>query len=279
MTALSSEDRARATRAAERVLVDLGQVLASHMDRMVLVGGLSPSFLYADANPAHSGSIDVDVALQAEALSGGGYARLLAMLVETGRYRLSDDPSKRFRFLTEVDLGDGLPMIEVPVDFLASPGAKFRRDADERLVGFRVLQADGCDTAFREPKTYVLEDLPNVSGILNSVAWRIIAVEDLLVMKAYAIRGRENAKDAYDIVFCLDQLNQQNRLSRASENWRLRAEEEDVKEARRILEEKFRTVNHVGPQWYADFLAEGDRMLHLRTAHGLVQGFLEGIKM
>ena len=54
---------ARQTEAARRVLIDLGQVLASFEDCLVLVGGWVPSLLLNEAPEPHSGSLDVDLAL------------------------------------------------------------------------------------------------------------------------------------------------------------------------------------------------------------------------
>ena len=271
------QDDSRAKAAAERVLVDLGQLLAAYRDRMVLVGGLSPSLLFTAATPPHSGSIDVDVALQGEALGGGEYARLLQTLLDTKRYRLSEDPSQRFRFLTEVDLQDGGDPVEVQVDFLAPKGNKFKKVSTARLDGFRVLVADGCTQAFRQPRTITLEDKPDTTGALNTVRWRVIDVADLLVMKAYALAGREKAKDAYDIVFCLQQLNEEDLLEEIARDWEMRNDDPDIQRAQQILLEKFKSKQHTGPQWYNTFLNDGNDALNLKIAHGLVRKFLESM--
>ena len=48
--------------AARRVLIDVGQVLASFADCLVLVGGWVPDLLIPEAGESHIGSIDVDLA-------------------------------------------------------------------------------------------------------------------------------------------------------------------------------------------------------------------------
>jgi hypothetical protein len=264
----------RASQAAERVLVDLGQVLASYMDRMVLVGGLSPSLLFASADPPHSGSIDVDVALKAEALLGGDYARLIECLLDTGRYFHSSDPNQRFRFYTEVDLKDGNRPIRVPVDFLAQRGLRLRSKGELEALPFRVLQADGCDAAFIRPEQLTLKDKPNAQGHLNTVTWKVVGVGGLLLMKSFALAGREKAKDAYDIVFCLQQVYEQGLLSDLVKDWATEHNQDDVLRAFVILEQKFKTPNHVGPRWYAEFLAEGESDVHARFAFEIVQKVL-----
>jgi len=58
----------RQVTAAKRVLVDLGQVLGSYKDSMVVVGGWVPDLLLPAAEEQHIGSIDVDF-LKAHALA------------------------------------------------------------------------------------------------------------------------------------------------------------------------------------------------------------------
>ncbi len=61
----------RQVEAARRVLVDVGQVLASFRDAMGVVGGWVPDLLFPAADPRHVGSIDVDLALDAVKLGDG----------------------------------------------------------------------------------------------------------------------------------------------------------------------------------------------------------------
>ena len=92
--------------AAHRVLVDLGQVLKSFEDCLVVVGGWVPDLLMDQVEEAHIGSIDVDLALEAEKLGQGRYAELLKALLNSRRYVQAKEP---FRLYAEVDLDDGQP--------------------------------------------------------------------------------------------------------------------------------------------------------------------------
>lgn len=76
----------RQIKAARRVLVDVGQVLASFGDAIVVVGGSVPNLLLPAAEQEHIGSIDVDLALDAAKLGDGRYAELLKLLLDTRRY-------------------------------------------------------------------------------------------------------------------------------------------------------------------------------------------------
>lgn len=80
----------RQVEAARRVLVDLGQVLKAFEDCLVVVGGWIPDLLMPGTDEPHIGSIDVDLALDAEKLADGQYAELLKTLVNTRRYKQAE---------------------------------------------------------------------------------------------------------------------------------------------------------------------------------------------
>src|SRR6266404_5787792 len=106
----------RQVKAARRVLVDLGQVLAAFIDCLVVVGGWTPDLLLPEADEPHIGSIDVDLALDAAKLNEGRYAELLKLLLDTKRYRHG---AKDFQLVVDVDLMDGGKPVQVEVEFLA----------------------------------------------------------------------------------------------------------------------------------------------------------------
>jgi hypothetical protein len=131
---------ARQVEAARRVLVDIGQVLASFGDAMVVIGGWVPDLLLPHAEPGHVGSIDVDLALDATKLGEGRYADLLKLLLDTGRY---DQGERDFQLATVVDLRDGEVPVQVEVEFLAPSDVKLKRNRPKLLGRFRVLQVCG----------------------------------------------------------------------------------------------------------------------------------------
>ncbi len=92
----------RETEAARRVLIDVGQVLAEYItESIVVVGGWVPELLMPGVSPPHSGSIDVDLALDVEKLQEGRYAKIVDSLLATGRYRKTE---KMFTLEAPVDL-------------------------------------------------------------------------------------------------------------------------------------------------------------------------------
>jgi hypothetical protein len=261
----------RQVKAARRVLVDLGQVLAAFMDSLVVVGGWTPDLLLPRAEQPHVGSIDVDLALDAAKLNKGRYAELLKILLDTKRYRKG---AKDFQLVVEVDLKDGERPVQVDVEFLAPKEVKLTKNTPKLLPNFRVLQADGCGVAFHAPVERSMSG-QNVRGAKNTVRLRVASLADFLVMKAYAIGGRDKPKDTYDLCYCLEYCP--GGMKKLAADWKPRARAKDVARAIEILREKFTDVNAFGPQQLVEFFSafdpEEDEM-HARRAYELVQKFL-----
>jgi Nucleotidyl transferase AbiEii toxin, Type IV TA system len=259
----------RAVEAAHRVLVDLGQILASFSDAMVLVGGWVPALLTPSAEHPHVGSIDVDLALNAGMLGDGRYADLLNLLLDTRRYERGD---KDFQLVTRVDLHDGEEPVRVDVEFLASTDIKLQKNRPKLIEGFRVLRFDECAVAFVGPESIRVEGR-TPSGAHNAVQLQVVSVPDFIVLKAHALANRDKPKDAYDLCYCLDEV-----MPTATENWRRRRGEPFVERALQILGEKFASVDHYGPQQVAAFHASiGAAAMHTRRAFELVQSLLRTV--
>jgi len=261
----------RQIEAARRVLIDVGQVLASFSDCLVVVGGWVPDLLLPSAEEAHVGSIDVDLALDAEKLGGGRYAELLEMLMATKRYKKGE---KNFQLVVEVDLGDGEVPVQVDVEFLAPKEVKLKKNKPKLLADFRVLQTEACGTAFRAPVEQSLTG-KNVRGAENTVHLRVASLADFLVMKAHAIGGRDKPKDSYD--FCYTLENVPDSMEVLAADWARRMEEKNVIEAIQILREKFASVRAFGPQQVVEFQnspGKEEQEMQARRAYELVRRFL-----
>ena len=261
----------RQTVAARRVLVDVGQVLASFVDCLVVVGGWTPDLLLPDADEPHVGSIDVDLALDAAKLNDGRYAELIKLLLDTKRYRAGE---KGFQLAVEVDLKDGEKPVQVEVEFLAPKELKLKKNRPKLLADFRVLQVEAAGEAFRSPVELRLAG-QNVRGATNTVRLRVASLADFLVMKAHAIGGRDKPKDTYDFCYCLDQFP--DGMEKLAADWKKRAGEKNIAKAVEILREKFARVDAFGPQQLVEFHAAPEaetQAMYARRAYELVQKFL-----
>jgi hypothetical protein len=261
----------RQVEAARRVLVDVGQVLASFHDAIVIVGGWVPDLLFPSAEPEHLGSIDVDLALDAAKLGDGRYAELLKLLFDTGRYAKGD---KDFQLVTTVDLRDGEVPVRVEVEFLAPADVKLKKNRPKLVEDFRVLQFPACAVAFGNPKEIEFRGLM-ISGASNTVHLRVASLPDFIIMKAHAIKGRDKPKDVYDLCYCLDE--QPDAIRVVAEDWQSRREDLIVVQAIEILKEKFKSLDHYGPQqlaFFHDSTGNEERAMHARRAFELVQKLL-----
>lgn len=257
--------------AARRVLVDVGQVLASFRDAMVVVGGWVPDLLFPAADPKHVGSIDVDLALDAAKLGDGRYAELLKLLLDTGRY---DKGDKDFQLVTTVDLGDGGVPVRVEVEFLASSDVKLKKNHPKLVEGFRVLRFPACAAAFEHPESIEVEGRM-ISGATNTVRLQVASLPDFIIMKAHALAGRDKPKDVYDLCYCLDEYP--DAIGVVAGAWRSRRKDPLVAASVEILREKFKAVDHYGPQQLAifhDSTDDAQRAMHARRAFELVQKLL-----
>lgn len=213
--------------------------------------------------------------MDTDKLSDGRYAELLTLLLNTRRYRPGGKP---FQLLTDVDLGDGGGSLQVEVEFLAPKDAKLKKNRPKLLEGFRVLQADGCGTAFHAPVEIELAG-ETIRGAKNRVRLRVASLPDFLVMKAHALAGRDKPKDAYDLCYCLD--NYPGGLEQLAAAWKLRREEKEVKQAIAILQTKFSSVEDFGPGQVVEFFDSPDaetQAMNARRAFELVQKFLSLIQ-
>jgi len=262
----------RETEAAHRVLVDVGQVLAAYFtDSIVVVGGWVPELLLHGATPPHSGSIDVDLALDAEKLLDGRYAEIVESLLTTGRYKKTE---KTFTLQATVDLGDGGPVVVVDVDFLKPPGKIGRGSGSRLLPGFRPLDADGCAAAFMNPTKLEIGG-KMISGAENVVHVLVASVSDFLIMKAHALANRDKPKDAYDICYCLDHML--GGMEEIAGSWRGRLADKLVANAIRLLREKFLSAQSYGPRQVVEFYAPATRDevdVEAQRAYQLVARFL-----
>ena len=265
----------RQIKAARRVLIDVGQILASFRDCLVVVGGWVPDLLIPESEESHVGSIDVDVALDAAQLTEGRYAEMLKLLLATKRYAQGE---KEFQLITEVDLKDGEEPVRVEVEFLAPTDVKLKKNKPKLLPGFRVLQTAACAVAFTSPIEQKLTG-ENVRGAKNTVRWRIASLPDFLIMKAHAIAGRDKPKDGYDFCYCLEHFP--DGLEKFGAIWKNRRDEKHVAQAIKILYEKFESISSFGPQQVVEFYNSAnpdEQAMHARKAYELVRRFLELIE-
>jgi hypothetical protein len=105
---------------------------------------------------------------------------------------------KPFQLQRAVDLGDGGAPALVLVDLLVPREAKTRRNRPALIAGLRVQGTDAAEIALKNNGRLSVDgQMPD--GRPNRVEVLVASIPALLVMKGFALDGRDKPKDAYDI--------------------------------------------------------------------------------
>jgi len=137
-------------------------------------------------------------------LGDGDYKALVESLEAAGYQRAAED-MKWFQLRRTVQFDNHGP-VAVIVDLLMPREAKFRRNKPPLLGNFAVQKADGAGVAMQ---SFVQRKIDGTmpDGRRNTVELRVASIPALLVMKGYALVGRDKHKDAYDIYFSVREFD------------------------------------------------------------------------
>src|SRR4030065_1144654 len=260
---------AEAVEAARSVMLELSRVLGEYQNDMVIVGGWVPDLLIEQAQRAHIGSLDVDVALNHRTLHEVGYKTILQLLLSHG-YRQAEQP---FVFFRTVEISKR--QIEVEVDFLAGEySGTARGHRTQRIQDMRPRKARGCDLALSlVAEIRISGALPG--GAKDTVILRVASIVPFLVMKAMALASRLMEKDAWDIYYCIRYYP--GGIEKLVEEFTPHLANKLVQEAIANIAEKFPSPAHVGPTHVADFdevISPDDRAIVQRDAYERVHAFI-----
>lgn len=235
--------------AAYMVLGEIVNLLNEFADNIRIIGGWVPSLLYPESD--HIGSIDVDVLLnQLEIKKAESYKTIRRSLVQNGYKK---HPEKYFTFVKTV-MVQGV-QYEVDVDFLSGKYGGDGGNVSKHIDGIKALPATGGNFAFEFPPTDIKIEYTRPDGALDSGHVNVVSIVPYLVMKAMAL-GRGKAKDAYDIYCTIDNFS--GGVRALAEEFIPYIDKELVQKMREKLDEKFASVNHVGPADIVSFLGITD---------------------
>lgn len=241
----------RGAKAVYAVLLEIGQVLGAYRDRFVIIGGSVPWLLFPNAQPAHVGTLDVDLSLDAEALSDGKYKTLVELLEAAGYVR-SEPDMRFFQLRRSVALDPGEP-VTVIIDLLMPREATFEKNKPPLMANFAVQRADGAGVAMRSYLHHTLEGtMPD--GRPNKQKVRVASIPALLVMKGYALAGRDKQKDAYDIYFSVREF--EGGAERLAQSCEPLLKDPIAMKGFQNIAEKFDAVDSYGPATVRRFLSE-----------------------
>jgi hypothetical protein len=250
------------------VLLEIGQVLGAFRDRFVVIGGSVPWLLLPNAQPSHIGTLDIDLSLDAEALGDGDYKSLVDSLLAAG-YTRNEAEMKWFQLRRLVEVTDHGP-VPVLVDLLMPREAKFKRNKPPLLANFAVQKADGAAVAMKSYVTHTI-DAAMPDGRPNAVNLRVASIPALLVMKGYALVGRDKQKDAYDIYFSVRSF-EPDVDALAAECMRL-IDDPIALAGFSHIASKFRHETDFGPTTVRAFLADSGSFAHMTPEQVQIDAF------
>ncbi len=194
----ATEYQERTTEAVKAVLIKVAQVLGAFEGKYAVVGGAVPWLLLENLDMPHVGTLDVDLALDAEALGDGQYATLIEALMTAGY----EQRGRRFQLVRSVAALDGGPPIDIIVDFLRPADVEILKNDPPLVSDFAVIRGDGTAIALKAYEMVAISGRMPEGG-RNRVEIAVASIPALLVMKGFAIKKRLKRKDAYDIYYSI----------------------------------------------------------------------------
>ena len=266
----------RTTEAVKSVLIEIGQILGSFKGKFAVIGGSVPWLLLDNKDMPHVGTMDVDLALDAEALGDGEYATLIEALMEHGYEQRIE--LRRFQLVRQVEPEDGGAKIDVIVDFLMPRDAEVVKNKRPLIDNFAVQRADGAELALNFHELIAVSG-PMPDGGKNRVEIAVCSIPALLAMKGHALERRKKRKDAYDIYYSV--RNYPDGIDALAEACRPLLALPGGEQGYRFITDKFGAVDSFGPTSVRKFVEDSD-ILQDRTpeqwqqdAYGQVNAWLQ----
>ncbi len=263
-----------AVKAAYSVLIEVVRVLGEYRENIVLIGGWVPQFLFQHKSEFHTGSIDVDLALDHKRIGDEAYKGIHDLLLER-KYKQGKQP---FIFHRSVNI-EGTE-VSVQVDLLSGEyegtGKSHRH---QKVQEIRARKVRGCDLAFDDPIEVTIEgNLPG--GAKDSAIIRVASIVPFLIMKAIVLDDRLKEKDAYDIYYCLKQYS--DKLDDLVAEFRPHLKNGLIQEGLAKLAKNFASVEHTGPKFvgaFEEITDEEDRIQMERDAFERVNYLLRELDL
>ena len=257
------------------VLLEIMTVLGEFRDNIVIVGGNVPSLLFPNAEERHSGTLDIDLALDSDRISDETYKTIAKTLRTRGYYQREAEQPCIFHRDIE---GQNGRKITVEIDLLAPEyGGTGKSHRHQKIQDALARKTRGCDLVFESAvQVNLVGTLPN--GAKNEVTVRVASIGPFLVMKGMAVWERMKEKDAYDIYYCC--RNYPGGLEALVTDISPLMSSKLAKEGLGKIKTKFSSVDGIGPTAVADFLEivdqeERDRIK--REAFELVDAFMKSL--
>lgn len=255
----------------------IATVLGDLMDEVVIVGGLAPALLLppvAEDDPygAHVGTGDVDVALSVTLMDEERYKMVSERLRRAGFVQDENEDGNKTRHRWRITRGERT----ATVDFVIQPlrGIKPGRiQSLEKDIG--AIAMKGMHLAFQDVESVVVTGT-TLDGDTAERTVKVCGAGAFVILKALAIVGRSENKDAYDLFMVLRNYGE-GPASVAARLTTIR-EDPDVLEVLAILRSNFDKPSDVGPGRAARFLGRDSDPSLRQDVVGHVRQFLQAVR-
>lgn len=257
------------------VMVEFMTLLGSFKDNIVIVGGWVPYFLIEEKKQEHTGSLDIDAALDFRNISPKTYSTILELLRERG-YEETEQP---YIFNRTVKTESGA-QVTVKINLLAGEyGGTSKSHRTQKVQDVKARKARGCDLAFSQNISFTLSKrMPD--GAINEVNIKIADIVPFLVMKGMALWDRYKEKDAYDIYFSI--LYFPGGIEKLVNVFQPFKSNKLVQEGLGKIRTKFKDIESPGPVWVTNFeeiYDEEEKERMRRDAFERVNVFLDALNI
>jgi hypothetical protein len=253
-------------------------ILGDYMEDVVIVGGLVPSLLIdQDSLPAetdrHVGTIDLDVGLSLAIFEGKKYEAIAERLRKAGFSQDISDQGNLTRQRWQIT-GPG----KVTVDFLIPPASAEDEGGRIRDIeqDFAAVITPGLRLAFTDRQKITLSGMTIRAENATRDIW-VCGAGAFVVLKALAFRNRGEKKDAYDLYYHI--RNYRKGIEDIADALKPMLQENETKDAIKILREDFTEHNSVGASRVAEFLTGGKDDAIQADVAGFVNRFLDLCKL
>jgi len=235
----------------------LATYLGSFLEDLVVIGGLVPTLLIpreslaATAEP-HVGTQDLDLGLSLALLRESRYLELVEHLASAGfRPDVNSAGKPANHRWKHADEG-------VTVDFLIAPSGGHGGSERVRVIESHLsaVLAPGLPMAFRDRRRVLLEGKTLRGEVTSREVW-VCGAGAFVVLKALAFRGRGENKDAYDLLYLLENFGE-SYVAEVAAALRPLLDADVAREAIAILRADFLDAESLGPRRAAEFMSRID---------------------
>jgi hypothetical protein len=271
---LASGYSSAAVQLAHSASLYIATKLGDLRDDLVIVGGLVPSLIVpqgqlAADRPLHVGTMDVDLGLAIAILDGQRYHELCERLRNAGFEPDTNEAGRPTNQRWRIE-SDGRT---VAVDFLIPASLETDRGGALRNFeeGFAAIVTPGLELAFDDKRLVTLAGETLHHEQASRELW-VCEAGAFTVLKALAFEGRGENKDAYDLVYLLQ--NYGTSIDDVVQRLEPLLKSPFAEKALQILERDFADVDSVGTKRVAEFLGDAEEATIRADAAGAVRSLL-----